>query len=237
MSMMSSPSRTDDDADHQAVAFAGADVADALAAAALLAIAHRRATRRRPPPRPRRRPAVPPPVPPLRPAPRRRPPPARRRPCWRRTASACRSRSRTPSADSPSGSATTMPTTSSPCKAMPLTPRVLRPMARASASSKRMAMPLPRAQQHLVARLRQGHADQRVALVEADADDAARLGPAVVRQRRLLHHAAARRHEQTAVALEAAHRDDAGDLLVRLAATARWRSPGPSRSGACCGMS
>ena len=61
----------------------------------------------------------------------------------RRTASACRSRSRRRSAGSPSGSATTMPTTSSSLpRLMPLTPRVLRPIGRASASSKRIAMPL-----------------------------------------------------------------------------------------------
>ena len=35
-------------------------------------------------------------------------------------------------------------------------------------------------QDDLVARLRQDHADERVALVEADADDAAVLGPAVL---------------------------------------------------------
>ena len=73
-----------------------------------------------------------------------------------------------------------MPTTSSPsARVMPLTPRVLRPMARASAVSKRMAWPSSRGQHHLVAGLRQGDVDQRVAFVEGDADDAARLGPAV----------------------------------------------------------
>ena len=101
--------------------------------------------------------------------------PHRRRRVRRRTASACRSRSRRPSAGSPSGSATTMPTTSSSLpRLMPLTPRVLRPIARASASSKRIAMPLRVRQHDLVARLASGTTSiSVVALVEADADDAA----------------------------------------------------------------
>src|SRR5262249_19605784 len=74
----------------------------------------------------------------------------------------------------------------------------------------------PRAEQHLVTRLRQGHVNQGVPLFETNADDAALLGPAVVFQRRLLDQAASRRHQQVIVALEATHRNHAGDLLLGL---------------------
>src|SRR5262249_39725540 len=80
-------------ADHQAVAVAGADVAQPLAAAPLLAVAHAATLARR---IAVARPLVGRPLPPPRGA-------ARRRPRWRRTASACRSRWRTPSAGSPPG--------------------------------------------------------------------------------------------------------------------------------------
>ena len=75
-------------------------------------------------------------------------------------------------------------------------------------------MPCLRRQDDLVAGLRHGDADERVALVEADADDAALLGPAVILERRLLDDAASRRHQQVFAVLEPANRDDAGDLLL-----------------------
>ena len=87
---------------------------------------------------------------------------------------------------------------------MPLTPRVFRPMARAWASSKRMAMPWRVLKHHLVARLRQDHVDERIAFVETDADDAAALGPAVLVQRRLLDQAAPRGHQQVLLAARSA---------------------------------
>src|SRR5439155_6806049 len=73
---------------------------------------------------------------------------------------------------------------------------------------------LPRAQDNFVTGLSQDHVDQRVALFEGDADDAAALGPAVVYERGFFHDAAARRHEQVLVFLEAAHGNYAGDLLL-----------------------
>src|SRR5262245_20106052 len=70
------------------------------------------------------------------------------------------------------------------------------------------------AEHYLVARLRQRHVDEAVALLQVDADDAALLGPAVRLEGGLLHQAVACRHHQVAVGVEAAHRDDAADLLV-----------------------
>ena len=67
-----------------------------------------------------------------------------------------------------------MPTTRRPrARLMPLTPRVLRPIGSGLGFVEADGHAVARAQQHLVARLRQGHVDQRVAFVEADADDAA----------------------------------------------------------------
>src|SRR5207248_2061843 len=55
-----------------------------------------------------------------------------------------------------------------------------------------------------------------VTLFEADADDAARLGAAILFERRLLDQAAAGGHEQMMLGVKAADRNYAGDFLVFL---------------------
>ena len=73
------------------------------------------------------------------------------------------------------------------------------------------------------------HADQRVAFVQADADDAARLDPAVLGQGRLLDQAAPRGHQQEMLIVEGPHRDHAGDLLFLL--ERQHVGHGPARRG------
>src|SRR5205823_4989795 len=66
----------------------------------------------------------------------------------------------------------------------------------------------PRTQEHLVAGLDLGDADERVLVIEVDADQAALADVAVLLQARLLDQAAPRGHEQMEVALEGAHGND-----------------------------
>ena len=74
-------------------------------------------------------------------------------------------------------------------------------------------MPSLGAQDHLVAGLGAGHADELVPLVEAQGDDPAAQGPPERRQLGLLDRAAAGDHQQALVLAELADRDQAGDLL------------------------
>src|SRR6516162_859689 len=75
--------------------------------------------------------------------------------------------------------------------------------------------PVPRAQNHLVAGLGQDDADERVAFIQVDADDTAAPGAAVFLQHRLFHDAAPRRHHKVPVGIKPPHRDHAGDFLLR----------------------
>ena len=69
------------------------------------------------------------------------------------------------------------------------------------------------AEDHLVAGLGPGHADELVALVEAQRDDPAAQRAAEGRQLGLLDRPAAGDHHQALVLAELADRDQAGDLL------------------------
>src|SRR4029079_9773497 len=71
------------------------------------------------------------------------------------------------------------------------------------------------AEQHdVVLAVGQRGADQEVAVVEIDRDDAGGTGPRKIGQRRLLDRPLGRRHEHEAVADELLDRQDRGDLLV-----------------------
>ena len=98
---------------------------------------------------------------------------------------------------------------------MPFTPLVLRPIGRASASLKRIAMPLAVARTISSPVLVIAHVDQLIVFLELDGDDAALERPAVGLQLGLFHEALARGHHQVVVGLvEVADGAAVGDLFV-----------------------
>ena len=107
-----------------------------------------------------------------------------------------------------------MPMTASPAmREMPLTPLVLRPMARASLVGEADGHALPGAQNNFVALLDVGDVDERVAFFEIDADDTARLGSAVLLKGGFLDKAGPRGHEKITGGVKPSHRNDARDFF------------------------